>query len=637
MKKLLTLIILILFTPLVLAQTNYNFYEDLTIDFSLNSDITLDGAGSLKSLLVTILIVPLEDSIQSVNSFLETSNPGAEIDKSEEKIEFSWTEQVSDYEFGYNSIIKTKNQLFKVPEVNFPYEDLPEEYNQYLNSEEIIDINSEIIQQASEIIENEDNAYLAVHEIADWVYNNIEYDLNTVTATAAKQSSWVLENEQGVCDEISALFISMVRSIGIPARFVSGVAYTNVYDNFGNHGWAEVYYPEYGWVPYDVTFDQFGWIDPTHIALQKSADAGQSSITYKWESTGTLDLESGPIVSSGEITSKGNKMEKVFDIYLEAIEKEVAPGSYVPIRVRIVNPFSAYISDQIVITKATELTEKNVKVAALKPKQTKDLFWIVKIPSETEAGYIYTTTIEAKDLFESIDSTEITFSPNGNYKYISLEEAEEMIDALTVEDEDEYSNQVVLSCQPDKTYYYSSSQAIISCRVRSINSALNNLQACIKDSCETFSLSSNSEEIVSFQITPSNEPIVVTLENNDLSIKRIVLLNYVERPEVKITGVELGTINYDEPIDIPLSVSSKTPLKNLVIYINRFEPIEIEELDGTKTFTLSTNTKYFNSEKIKIEIEFEDEEGNQYDQTYEQEVQVNGLPWYWKLINLFRF
>jgi transglutaminase-like putative cysteine protease len=635
MKKLLTLTIIFLMLPLTLA-TNYNTYEDLTIDFSLDSEIFLSGPGSLNNLNANVFLIPLEDSIQSVNTFSEHSTPTGESDKSPDLLRFTWTEQATSYEFGYDSVIKTQNRLFQVPEINFPYSSLPEEYNEYVQASEIIDINSDIINQASEIIASEDNAYLAVHEIADWVYNNIEYDLNTVTAKAAKQSSWVLDNRQGVCDEITSLFISMTRSIGIPARFVSGVAYTNLYNEFGNHGWAEVYYPEYGWVPYDVTFDQFGWIDPTHVALQKTVDAGSSSITYNWEANGDVSLETGEIISQGEITSMGNEKGQIFDINLHAVETEVAPGSYVPIRVRVMNPFSGYVSDQLTVTKAPDLTDKNVKVVALGPKQTKDTFWIVKIPDDAENGYIYTTTIEVRDTFNSLDSEEITFSPDADYEYISLEEAEEMVDSMTVDEEDRFSSQVVLTCVPDKDYYYSFSAANIECNVRSLNDNLNHLEICLGEICDEFALPKSSEEDFTFPIVPSNEPIVVNLKNSEIDVKRVILLNFLEKPEITVARIGLNSLNYGEPIDIPLTVSSQTPVKDVTLNMNRFQPIIIDELDGTKTFTISTNTKFFNAERISIKITFEDEEGNFYEDEYTQQIKVNNLPWYWSFINIFR-
>ena len=105
-----------------------------------------------------------------------------------------------------------------------------------------------------------------------------------MTADVTQPASWTLREERGVCDELSGLFIAMSRSLGIPARFFTGVAYTNWEgkNEWGPHGWAEIYIPDAGWVPYDVTYGEYGFVDSSHIKLQDSVDAGKSSVGYSW-------------------------------------------------------------------------------------------------------------------------------------------------------------------------------------------------------------------------------------------------------------------------------------------------------------------------------------------------------------------
>ena len=219
MKKLaIYLAIFLLTINISLAQENYNEYENINLEFLLDNELSLSGEGSLKQLTATVLLNPIDDERQKIISSETHSTPTAEVSSNGELI-FKWTTQSQTYNFGLSSDIQTTNVIYKVPEITFPYPELSNDYQIYLQSEEVIDITPEIVSQTSEIIGNEGNAYLAVNEIADWVYNNVEYDLNTLTAKASKKSSWVLENKIGVCDEIASLFISMVKSVGIPARF----------------------------------------------------------------------------------------------------------------------------------------------------------------------------------------------------------------------------------------------------------------------------------------------------------------------------------------------------------------------------------------------------------------------------------
>ena len=154
----------------------------------------------------------------------------------------------------------------------------------------MIDINDEIRQIASSIVQGEDDLYTAVFKLAEWVENNVEYELSTLTAEATQKASWVVDNKKGVCDEITSLFISMSRSLGIPARFVTGISHSNI--NLQNqgwdlHGWAEVYFPGFGWVPFDVTYKELGFVGTTHIKLKTTLDSREVSINYATRSRNT--------------------------------------------------------------------------------------------------------------------------------------------------------------------------------------------------------------------------------------------------------------------------------------------------------------------------------------------------------------
>ncbi len=77
--------------------------------------------------------------------------------------------------------------------------------------------------------------------------------------------TFLFEDREGFCEMYVSSFVVMARSLGIPARLVTGYGagdynpITNYYEvRYSHaHSWAEVYFPEYGWVPFDPTP---GWI-----------------------------------------------------------------------------------------------------------------------------------------------------------------------------------------------------------------------------------------------------------------------------------------------------------------------------------------------------------------------------------------
>ena len=89
----------------------------------------------------------------------------------------------------------------------------------------------------------------------------------------------MLRTKIGDCNEHTALFVAMARSIGIPARIAVGLAF--VRGAFYYHAWPEVYIDEGNnrglWLPVDPTFNQFP-ADATHFRLARGGLDKQAAI-----------------------------------------------------------------------------------------------------------------------------------------------------------------------------------------------------------------------------------------------------------------------------------------------------------------------------------------------------------------------
>ena len=70
----------------------------------------------------------------------------------------------------------------------------------------------------------------------------------------------VLEKRRGVCQDFAHLAIASLRSIGLPARYVSGYLRTRppagkerLVGVDASHAWFAVFCPDVGWVDFDPT------------------------------------------------------------------------------------------------------------------------------------------------------------------------------------------------------------------------------------------------------------------------------------------------------------------------------------------------------------------------------------------------
>ncbi|MFH0832704.1 MAG: transglutaminase domain-containing protein, partial [Candidatus Aenigmatarchaeota archaeon] len=103
--------------------------------------------------------------------------------------------------------------------------------------------------------------------------NLVKYDISL--SGQRKPSDWVLVNRRGVCAEYSSLLLSLLRASGIPARYVAGYAYSGESKKFIGHAWVEVL-TDGGWIPFDATWLQAGYLDATHIKTSSLIDGNQT-------------------------------------------------------------------------------------------------------------------------------------------------------------------------------------------------------------------------------------------------------------------------------------------------------------------------------------------------------------------------
>ena len=230
MRKIWLLFVFIVFNAyLINAQEDWFFNsQNLIININVFSeaDIILKSSdSSIQYIKVNLSHYPYKSFNQEILEF--NFKPDADIESN--ALLFDWQEPSEKINFGYSVKIKTNNNIVRVnKKIQFPLISLPEDIQRFIQPQEIIDSDDDaIIELASKLVEGEDDMYVVVHKLAEWTKGNINYNLSTLTAEVSQKASWVLTNKQGVCDELTSLFIAMIRSVGIPAKFISGVVYTN--------------------------------------------------------------------------------------------------------------------------------------------------------------------------------------------------------------------------------------------------------------------------------------------------------------------------------------------------------------------------------------------------------------------------
>lgn len=111
----------------------------------------------------------------------------------------------------------------------------------------------------SAIVEGKEGPYAKAKAIFDYVIDHFRYEDHD-NATIAQNPQDIFMDARGNCVDISLLYIQFARTLGIPARMVSGlvfqkdVANATKYVSQKGHTWVEIYLSGYDWVPVDPTF-----------------------------------------------------------------------------------------------------------------------------------------------------------------------------------------------------------------------------------------------------------------------------------------------------------------------------------------------------------------------------------------------
>jgi sulfur relay (sulfurtransferase) DsrC/TusE family protein len=144
--------------------------------------------------------------------------------------------------FSYNYV---KNMLQ-------PYDVNSKVYKEYTSSQyPHIMLNQEMRDTAMKIIGNEKNPLEQASLIYNWIVTRYPWAGAREYSTIPNMAEYVLNIHHGDCGQVSLLYITLLRSIGIPARWESGWDLTPGAE--GMHDWAEVYFEGVGWVPADVS------------------------------------------------------------------------------------------------------------------------------------------------------------------------------------------------------------------------------------------------------------------------------------------------------------------------------------------------------------------------------------------------
>lgn len=562
---------------LVCAQ-DLTDYESLWLKANLTNALQITHSGedySVQDVTAILAWYPRENPFTQIQ--FVTTDPKADF--MNDGLRFKW-----DYPSRDNLSLSWMSQMnnsrkFKpvYEKVSFPLSHLGANLGDYLLPQEIIDTDPAISELAVGLSDGEDDLYRVAFKLAEWVRIHVTYNLTTLTADASQRASWVLNNREGVCDEITSLFIALTRSLGIPARFVSGLSYTNLPNldkSWGPHGWAEVYFPNYGWVPFDVTYGEYGWLDAGHIKLDDSLDAKKSTITYTVRGN-KVNLVSKGVDWDVNVLEKGRLAKDALDLELRPYAEKVGMGSYNLMTLGVENLNNFYITSKFHVykTEGLEIFGDRERMELFKPRETKKLYWMVKADDTLKSDYEYTFPFRVDSSWGGARNSGFIVKageaslPDG--LFTSLVQVEEDLGKKP------YSKIVDFTCNPDKEKARLGETITVYCNLSNHgDEVLKSVRLCLEEDCQRINVGAGSQEsttfVKSFDSSLSSV-LVIQAENANISKAAYVRVSVIAEPRLNITVLSVPSVmefGQESTLKFMLEKETHEVPQNMTVYVS---------------------------------------------------------------------
>lgn len=182
------------------------------------------------------------------------------------------------------------------PKMIGAYDKESELYKRYTKSYKNTTVTDSIRATAKKIAGDETNPYIIAKKFYDHIVYNLDYSYTphgALDALKIPESVFVHEHGYGDCGAQSMYFSALCRAAGIPARTSGGYQlFPMNKTGCGTHFWAQIYLPNYGWMPVDTSVGQiakyisnisekqkkdyieyfYGQMDPFRYLIQKDVD-----------------------------------------------------------------------------------------------------------------------------------------------------------------------------------------------------------------------------------------------------------------------------------------------------------------------------------------------------------------------------
>lgn len=211
---------------------------------------------------------PASDSAQLCRKFLLRIDPAAEVREYPDF--YGNTVHYFDLKAAHErlaiealSTVETQPDARGVPPGSLPIVALKssavvEEYFDFLHDSHFVSLEADIWREVVDALpQGAQDLWQDTQTIGRHVYSSFTYTPRVTTVNT--RPAEVVRTRRGVCQDFAHVMLGMCRTVGIPARYVSGYFLNpnRAPDEIeASHAWVEVFLPGYGWKGFDPTHNR---------------------------------------------------------------------------------------------------------------------------------------------------------------------------------------------------------------------------------------------------------------------------------------------------------------------------------------------------------------------------------------------
>jgi transglutaminase-like putative cysteine protease len=154
----------------------------------------------------------------------------------------------------------------------------------YLQPTDMVKIGREAVQWAKRYLSGQTILRKGLENLNRAIYENFQYRKGATKFST--DVSFIWRDRIGVCQDFAHIMLSVLRTAGLPSRYVCGYIETapprgengekkRLVGSVATHAWAEVLLPGQHWVALDPTNNR--WCGEQHIAVSFGRDASEAA------------------------------------------------------------------------------------------------------------------------------------------------------------------------------------------------------------------------------------------------------------------------------------------------------------------------------------------------------------------------